>query len=208
MTHYYYLDDSGDPGVGGAEGSSRYLVLAMVQLATREPLPALASVRRRFHLPSRFEIKYHKTTQRQKADFFQKIQTIPFRVRAVVIDKSKLEKRFMSMSGQELTIELITDLTLRASEVEIANDVLILDGVPRNFHRALRIRLSKECRLQKRTRPFKKIISADSKREEGLQLADMVAGAIRHYAMGVSSRYYKTFAHKVVDLWEIPARKK
>jgi hypothetical protein len=32
MTQYHYLDDSGDPGLGGAAGSSSHFALAMVQV--------------------------------------------------------------------------------------------------------------------------------------------------------------------------------
>lgn len=159
MSHYYFLDDSGDPGLGGAEGSSSYLVFAMVKLADRASLPALVSVRRKLHLSSKVEFKYYRTRKSQKRTFFQSIQSLPFCVRAVMINKSELERPLTKMSGQELTIEFITHLTLRASELDIANDVLIIDGATKAFCRALRVRLSKECRQQKRVRPFKKIIS-------------------------------------------------
>jgi hypothetical protein len=135
----------------------------MVQLAERAPLPELASVRQAFRLPPLFEFKFYKTTAAQKTAFFKSVQTVPFRIRAVVIEKSGLDrhkhlpgKRLTGMNGQDFTIEFIVHLTLRASELDIANDILLIDGATPAFRRALRIRLSQECRKLHRVRPFKK----------------------------------------------------
>ena len=176
----------------------------MVQMPERVPLPELAALRRMFHLPPMFEFKYYRAKPRQKEAFFQMIRPIPFRVRVVVIDKSRLGNQFAGMSGRDVTIEFIAGLTLRAGQLDLANDVLVIDGATLGLLRALRIRLSEECRELGRVRPFRKIISGDSKRDDGLQLADMVAGAIRHYVMGEETACYRTFASKVVDLWEAP----
>ena len=102
--------------------------------------------------------------------------------------------------GADLIVEMITRLVLRASPLDIADDVLILDAVPPSIRTKLRIRLTTECHRLERTRPFKKIISADSSNEEGLQLADMVAGAIRQYIMHEEDRFYVALGKRVVDL--------
>jgi len=70
----------------------------------------------------------------------------------------------------------------------------------------VRIRLSQECRKTGRVHPFSKIVGGRSKNEDGLQLADMIAGAIREYAMHGQGDYYNTFADKVVDLWHVPEK--
>jgi len=204
LTQYHNLDDSGDPGLNGSEGSSSHFALAMVQLAEHAPLSQLATVRQALHLSPLFEFKSYKTTPIQKDVFFKAIEAIHFRVRAVVIDKSGLEEHFTEMSGQDFTVEFISRLTLRASELDIANDVLIIDGATPVLCRALRVRLSAECRQRHRVRPFKKIVGGRSASEDGLQLADMIAGAVRQHVMQVENDYYETFANKVADLWEVP----
>jgi hypothetical protein len=45
LTRYYFLDESGDPGLSSAQSSSKYLAIAIVELEKREPLSALAEVR-------------------------------------------------------------------------------------------------------------------------------------------------------------------
>lgn len=187
-------------------GSSGYLALAIVQMAEREPRPELAKVRRIFHLPSGFEFKYQHTTPEQRTAFFEAIAPVPFRVRAVVVAKPAFEAPFRTMDGLHLSAELACRLILRASELDIAKDVLVIDGAVPLLRRTLRLRLSTECRMVGRVRPFRKIIGGDSRREDGLQLADMIVGAVRRHVLGAGSRYYHTFTAKVVDLWEVLER--
>jgi len=207
MTQYHFLDDSGDPGLSGAAGSSSYFVLAMVQLAVRAPLPEITAARAALHLLPVFEFKYFKTTPVQKATFFRSVQTIPFRVRAVAITKLGIPKQLTELDGQDFTIEFITHLVTRATS-KLTNDVLVIDGETPEFRRALRVKLSSEYRKIGRVRPFKKIISGNSDREDGIQLADMVAGAVREFTLGEERSYYRTFADKVLDLWQVPEQQK
>jgi hypothetical protein len=207
VTQYHFLDESGDPGLEGQSGSSDYFVMAMVQLPQRASLTELASVRRLFHLPPDFELKYYRAKPRQKIAFFETMCRIPFRVRAVAIDKSRLSARYARLSGQEFSVEFIVALAMRASELDIAGDFLIVDGATKAFLQALRVRLSQESRWAGRVRPFETIVSGKSSREDGLQLADMVAGAIRQYVAGKEINYYRMFADRVVDLWNVPGCK-
>lgn len=204
MTQYHFLDDSGDPGMNGAVGSSSHFVLAMMQLAERTPLAELAAVRNAFHLPAQFELKYYKTKPRHRALFFQVIRTIPFRVRAVVINKASLSQRFAEMGGQDLTLEFVARLSLRAEPLDLASDVLVMDDATPSVIRALRVRLSAESRTMRRVRPFMKIVGGRSNREDGLQLADMIAGALRHHYVGDPEDYFPLFKDKVVDMWKVP----
>lgn len=203
MTQYHFLDDSGDPGLSGSSFTT-HLVLAMVQLADSAPLTELAVIRRLLNLSPSFEFKYHTAKPRQKAMFFELIQTLSFRVRTVVVTKSKLEERFARMNGQEWFVEFTSGLALRASERDLVGEVLIIDGGTPSLCRALRVRLSEECRRMNRVRPFKKIVGGRSKSEDGLQLADMIAGATRRYFAAGEREYYKSFERKIVDLWQVP----
>jgi hypothetical protein len=205
LTHYHYLDDSGDPGLSGSASASSHFALAMVQVTTDAPLPELAAIRRALHLAPTFEFKYHSMRRRQKMIFFESIQAIPFRVRVVVVRKSDLGNRFAALGGQDLIVEFILRLVSRASTWDIGNDVLIIDGATPALCRALRIRLSVDGDRSGRARPFKKIVGGKSRNEDGLQLADMIAGAVRHHVMGAEPDFYRFFAGKVVDLWQVPA---
>jgi len=175
----------------------------MVQLPERKPLSELASVRLQFHFPPNFEFKYHKTKARHREAFYRAIQTLPFRVRAVVVSKSVIEKEFRNWKGDDLLIEFAARLCLRSSPLDIGKDILVIDGTTPAFRRGLRIRISEECRKLDRVQPFNKIVSGDSSREDGLQLADMIVGAIRNHAVDDESEHFRIFEEKVVDLWKV-----
>lgn len=203
MTQYFFVDESGDPGLEGKAGSSSHLVVAMVQLPERMPLLPLAHVRKTLRLSPTFEFKYHNTATAPKDHFFRDVLSIPFRVRAVVANKLQLPPNWQQLMPQTLTTNLIVQLTFRASELDIANETLIMDGATLAFCRSLRVQFTEHCKQQKRIRPFKKIIGANSKNEDGLQLADMIAGALRLHVMGISSEHFHRISSRIVDLWEL-----
>jgi len=202
MTQYFFVDESGDPGLEGEPGSSSHFVIAMVQLPERMPLYPLARVRKTLGLSPTFEFKYYKTATAPKDRFFRDVLSVPFRVRAVIINKLQLSSDWRYLSPQALTTQLIIQLTFRASELDIANEILIIDGATPAFCRSLRVQFTERCKKENRIRPFKNIIGANSRNEDGLQLADMIAGAIRLHAMNISSEHFNLISPRIVDVWQ------
>lgn len=201
---YFFVDESGDAGLDGQASSSSHLVITMIQLPERASIKPLVDLRQMLHVSPKFEFKYHSSKPSQKDRFFHDVLKIPFRVRSVVLDKARGGLPFNNLSPHELTVELIVGLTMRASELDIANEILIVDGATSAFCRDLRVEFTKRCRHEERVRPFKNIIGADSRNEDGLQVADMIAGAIRLHAMGLSSEHFQIISPRIVDLWKLP----
>jgi Protein of unknown function (DUF3800) len=201
LTQYHHIDESGDPGLSSKKKGSTYFVIAMVQLPSRNAIIQFADLRRELHLPVDFEFHYKKMSARQKACFFEAISKLPYRARSIYLDKDSCSVPIRSLNGLDLTVELITQLVLRASPLDIAEDILVLDAAPPLLRKKLRVRLTEECQRTQRIRPFKKIVSAASSSEEGLQLADMLAGAIRQHILRENDVYYATFENRVVDLY-------
>jgi hypothetical protein len=202
MTQYFFVDESGEPGFHSLNASP-YFVLAMVQTPGWEPIEELINLRKDLHLSPQFEFHYSKMSLLQKQAFYGTVLPVFFRVRTAVVFKDRAHHPYRALSGFNMIVELLVNLTLRASPLDICNDILVIDGATDALRSTLRIRLSQECRKINRNRPFKKIAAASSRVEDGLQLADMVAGAIRDGALGNNDAYYRTFARKVVDFWEV-----
>jgi hypothetical protein len=116
MTQYFFVDKSGDLGLEGEAGSSSHFVIAIGQLPERVPLYPLAHVRKTLGLSPTFEFKYYKTATAPKDRFFRDVLSIPFWVRAVIVNKSQLRSNWRYLSPQALTTNLIIQLTFRASE--------------------------------------------------------------------------------------------
>jgi len=201
MTQYFFVDESGDAGLNNK--GSAYYVVAMVQLSNREPVAELASLRRELNLSPNFEFHFYKMNSRQKDDFFQAIRPFSFRVRAATLIKSHIPLEYRELGSVELATQLLVSLTLRASHLDIANDILVLDDAPDSFLQSLRIQFTQAYKQADRDRPFKKIVSSNSKYDDGLQLADMIAGAVRQYVWEDDPAYFQTFSNKIVDLWQV-----
>lgn len=202
MTQYFFVDESGEPGFH-RRSASPYFVLAMVQTPSWAPIDELAELRRDLHLQPTFEFHYTKISPPQKHTFYQSVLPVLFRVRAAIVLKDRAPHQYRELTGMDMIIELLVNLTLRSSPIDICNDILVIDGATDALRSKLRIRLSQECRKIRRVRPFNKIATASSRVEDGLQLADMIVGAVRDKALGNNDAYYWTFARKVVDLWEV-----
>lgn len=204
MTQYFFIDESGDAGLEGQASSSSHFVLAMVQLPERARLKPLIELRNALHISPNFEFKFHQSKPLQRGRFFRDVLKTSFRVRAVVVEKARTGKPFQDLSPRDLTMELIVGLTMRADELDISNEILIIDGATPAFCRDLRVALTERHKREERVRPFKNIIGANSKNEDGLQLADMIAGAIRLHATGLSSEHFLIISPRIVDLWQFP----
>jgi hypothetical protein len=202
MTQYFFVDESGALGFHRRSGSA-YFVLAMVQTPSWAPIDEFAELRRDLHLQPTFEFHYTKMSPPQKQAFYQSVLPILFRVRAAIVLKDRAPHQYRELTGMDMIIELLVNLTLRSSPLDICNDILVIDGATDALCSKLRIRLSQECRKIRRVRPFSKIATASSRVEDGLQLADMIVGAVRDKALGNNDAYYWTFARKVVDFWEV-----
>jgi len=198
MTQYFFMDESGDPGIFNT-ASSPYYVMVLVQLPAREPIPEFQSLREALRLPG-FEFHYYRMSYSQKDTFFQSIIPTLFRVRAAVLLKSNTS---ILQTGTDLTVDLATRLILRSSPLDIADDILVMDGASDSLRKALRMSLSRECARLSRPRPFKKIVAARSSYEDGLQLADMLAGAIREFFWKNTPTFSNSFSDKIVDYWQV-----
>src|SRR5215212_851052 len=100
MTQYFFIDESGDPGLEGQASSSSHFVITMVQLPARVSLRPLVNLRKVLHVKTTFEFKYHTTTTSQKDLFFKEVLRIPFRVRAVALNKAHIGMQWRNLHRQ------------------------------------------------------------------------------------------------------------
>ena len=100
MTQYFFVDESGDPGLEGQASSSSHFVITMVQLPARVSLRPLVNLRKALQVKTTFEFKYHTTTTSQKDLFFKEVLRIPFRVRAVALNKAHIGMQWRNLHRQ------------------------------------------------------------------------------------------------------------
>ncbi|OGO33149.1 MAG: hypothetical protein A2Z03_11220 [Chloroflexi bacterium RBG_16_56_8] len=95
------------------------------------------------------------------------------------------------------------ELVRRSSLDELSEAILVIDGErgKQQFVRKLRQYISRIGREEKRGRIFKAIVLKESKREDGLQFADMVAGVLGERFTHGESAYDDYVDAKLADLW-------
>ena len=124
-----------------------------------------------------------------------------------VIDKSVFNETIRPDKWAGFRYRIHHRLDTAGVKLDVANDVLIVDGATLHFLRALRVRLSEECHKTGRVRPFRKIISGDSSRDDGLQLADMITGAARQRRHGGREQVLQNLCEQDCGLVGGPSRK-
>jgi len=76
---------------------------------------------------------------KQKDEFFQAIHQVSFRARVATLIKSNIPLEYHALGSADLAMQLLINLTLRASPLDISNDILVLDDAPDSFLQSLRI---------------------------------------------------------------------
>lgn len=177
---HVYVDDSGDGGFKLDAGSSSHLVMAAVVFRDPGEIRRLADqveqVRERFGTTREF--KYSATSKKVKDAYFEAIEPVDFRVRAICIDKRKIFSETLRTDPSRFKSYAIRML-LTKNYGQISNAKVFIDGQDtKGFE------VSDEqyfMRMVNRETPgtISAVRFTDSKDSAPIQLADMVAGAIR-----------------------------
>lgn len=199
-----FIDDSGDPGFKLEKGASGLFVVACVIFSdTIEAELVSASIKalkRDSGWKQEREYKFHKTTEDQKKAFFKETSRFNFRIRAIVVDKSKVEEPKLKKDDsfyQKIVVEVLD----RFKGMKEAN--VYLDGEKgRNYRNRSAAELRKV--LNRNKQRISKFKVEDSKGNVLIQLADMIAGAIREkYELKGSSGlgYLRSMKDKIEEIY-------
>ncbi|MBI3329657.1 MAG: DUF3800 domain-containing protein [Nitrospinae bacterium] len=203
---HLFLDESGDTGFKFRQGSTPVFVIALVVVNDPAPLDhAVERIRHQYRLAPSYEFKFSKTADRLKERFFRGIQDHLFYVRAIVIDKTMIYSD--RLREKHWFYNYVTKLVLKHDDGLIHEATLVVDkrlpGIVnrRPFDTYLRRELNSGRRR------LKAIKHADSARENLLQVADMVAGAIhRRYGPRQDASYLGLMSRQITDprsdIWE------
>lgn len=204
------MDESGDAGTNVARGASPHFILVPIETTKPDELrDALHQLRSKLNLSSQFEFHYYKTQMNwARAGFFAMLRSLDLRVRAAVLDKSRLPDEAQHWRKLQMYEYVLGEIVKRSRPAELHNAVLIIDGERQSsnesFLRGLRLAMTMLGESQHRRRIFKSIVFKESKREDGLQYADMIAGAIAESVKHGESPYDLAIAEKLVILLSLP----
>jgi hypothetical protein len=177
-----FVDDSGDAGFKIDKGSTHFFVIALVifsdELEAEKVAVAIKTLRRSLGFSDESEFKFAKSRNEIRKKFLETIAPFSFTVRALVVDKQNIyspKLRHDKNSFYSYSIKSV----LKFSGGTITNAKIRIDGSgDRIFRKTFAAYLRKELNGHERKimRDCKLI---DSHSSVLIQMADMVAGAIR-----------------------------
>jgi len=184
------VDWSGDPGV---DPKSQPLCIMSVVAYEEDVLgSALARLREAKSLGQHYEFHYKDINDRSVKDNFMAAVTDIFIGAIVIFDKDAMETRDAWGRDTNLLVQLIIQCILLLPPGTIKGVPMTIDGKRevKVLERALRPALSKKLLEEEITDRLSKIGHAKSKDHNGIQLADMTAGAVRE---AISNRKKELF---------------
>jgi hypothetical protein len=188
-----FIDDSGDAGFKLEKGSTPFFVISCVifddDLEALKVKVAIKEYRRQLKFPDTVEFKFYKSSDDVRKLFLETVNPFVFRVRTIVVDKSKVRSREL-INNKNSFYSYVIKMVLQHSNNTILNAKIRIDGSgDRVFKKSFLTYLRKQLN-SKQKMIIKNCKFVDSKSDELIQLADMVAGSIRR-------SYDKTKIHNV-----------
>lgn len=199
-----FIDESGDNGLHLVTGSSKNLIVTLVLFEDHaEALRAderIANLRRELGLNAGFEFHFSKLKQEWRERFLRVVGVFDFLYFSIVIDKAEIVRRG-SFKPAEL-YRYACHLAIELAKPYLKEAIVVVDGSGSH-----QFRMDLATELRKRTnRPgetgghLRKIKFQDSHRNNLLQLADMVCGAV---ARSVSDKPDATIYRKLISHCEM-----
>ncbi|RFC36076.1 MAG: Protein of unknown function (DUF3800) [Candidatus Nitrotoga sp. LAW] len=197
------IDESGDAGFKLARGSTQHFIVAMVIFDDFKEAERASDIieAARTTLRIRTEFKFNKCSGQVKDGFFAMVAPCKFTVRAIVVDKAKIYSENLR-EHKEMFYNFFVKSLLQHDHNALVGARVKIDGSgDREFKRELAAYLKRES-------TGGKIVSVkfvESHRDNLIQLADMVAGAIaRSYRVddrNEPDRWRKMLNNKVRNVW-------
>ena len=206
-----FLDESGDTGFSlepGAGASSSHFVIALVIFTTNQDAEAtaarIAALRKQLGWHERREFKFNKASNEYRRNFFQAVHGAPFKVRVMVVDKARLTSPTLRKEKGKF-YNYFVGTVLQHNNGAISEAHLQVDGSgDREFKRAF----TTYVREKAGRGVIRKLSFRNSRANDLIQLADMVAGAfLRAYHPTKGDVQFRlALAGHVEDCWEFPRK--
>lgn len=201
-----FIDESGDPGFKFVEGSSPLFVVSMVIFDTNEEAEKTSAVIAQTQSSCRIkkEFKFSSSHPAVKDAFFKAVSPFKFSVRSLVVDKKQVHSYHLQRYKKQFYNYFIRQL-MEHDNGSLSDARIKIDGSgDRKFKREFASYLRKNV-VQGKIKDTKFV---DSEKNNLIQLADMVVGAVAraHNPNNLkdSDRWYRMLKQsgKLQDTWQ------
>ena len=201
-----FIDDSGDPGFKFDKGSSTHFVIACIvfddNLDAEETALRIKRLRRSLGWRDDHEFKFNKASKDIRLAFLNEIKSCKFRIRAIIADKSIVRSVELRRNKNKFYNYMIKEV-LSKSAGKIIDGRIRLDGHEDRSYKKAAITY-----FRQQANPDGSIIKdmkfVNSKNDNLIQLADMVAGSLLRTTQKRktdSDIYLKVINKRTEDIW-------
>jgi len=201
-----FIDDSGDAGFKLNRGSSQHFVIACIIFDQNQDAEAAAdkikSLRQSLNWRADREFKFNKSNKRIRLSFLNEVAACRFRVRAIVADKSIIRSYELRNNKHKFYNFMIKEVLSKCNG-SIADAGIRLDGhEDRAYKKAASAYFRQQLNINENIIHDMKFVN--SKNDNLIQLADMIAGAILRTTQldkTDNNDYFNVIRGHIEDLW-------
>jgi hypothetical protein len=208
ITMLVFIDESGDPGLKLECGSSPYFAVSLVAFRDLDEANAadhrISELRGELRLQPSFEFHFNKLCRDYRVCFLQAVAAFQFFYFGIVINKAKLYGP--GFHYKEPFYKYACSLVVKNAKANLVEATVVIDGSgTKDFRLQLGKYLKNRINDPGAVQCIRKVKVADSHRNNLLQLADMVCGAVaRSYRDKKDRRLYRDIIRqreKFVQVW-------
>jgi len=147
----------------------------------------------------RFHFHYADASKKVRPAFCSMLVDVSFSARAIIVDKAALPDSWRRVRGQRLIEHFVAEAVVGAERERVEEAVMIFDGPRRETKtiRGIRVTISRLLQTRELEYGLKKVTARPAAEEDGLQMADMIAGMALDEATGGTPGYLKPLGEKL-----------
>jgi len=208
-----FVDESGDTGLKFALGSSRFFTILLVVFEENSEAQAaderITQLRRNLRLPASFEFHFVHNSAEVRCQFLKAIVPYNFFYFGYVLDKSQLQG--VGLDQKTAFYKYACGLVFESAKPYLDEAVVRVDASgSQEFQGELSRYLRQKINAPKAERKrIRKVTPDESSRNNLLQLADMVCGAVARSIREQSAEavsYRKIIKHREISVRVVPEK--
>lgn len=190
------------------KGSTRFFVIALIifddDLEAEKAAVCIKDLKRKLGFPDDLEFKFNKSSRKTRESFLKAVDNFDFKIRSIVFDKMKVKSTELKNNKNSFYSYAIK-MVLKYSRNFIIQAKVKIDGNgDRVFRKSFLTYLRRE--LSSMEKPILKHCKiVDSKGSVLIQMADMIAGALRRSyddCRGDAEIYKAIIKKHIQDEWQ------
>lgn len=205
-----FVDEAGDVGFKFSKGSSRLFIVTMTLFDDHQEAELcdlrIELLRKELRLPMQFEFHFNQNSPEIRQAFLHAVAPYKFSYFAIVVDKEEFIRN--NKTSAEAFYQQACGLVFENAKPHLTEAAVVIDGsrsiyFKQNLQRYLKAKINSPSAA---IRHIEQVKVQDSEKNNLLQLADMVCGAVnRSFSQKPDAQdYRKIIAQREISVEAIP----